>query len=372
MAVGIHRPTVLTIDLEAIRYNVKTAKDHLQNGAELFMVVKANGYGHGLVQTAMAAKEAGATGFCVAILDEAIELRQSGFTDPILVLGITSPEYAHLMVEQKIAAAVGSLDWLQQAERNLEGIPGQLLVHLAVDTGMGRIGFRETDDLMGAVDFLSKSQSLTFEGIFTHFATADMKDNRYFQGQLSKWQAMTAELPELPKYVHISNSATTLWHHPLPGINMIRYGAAGYGLNPSGTELQPPFDLHPAMSLTSEIVFSKQIHAGDSVGYGATYTAKQDEFVGTLPIGYADGYQRRLGGFYVLVDGQKCDILGRVCMDQIMIRLPKFYQPGTKVTLVGRNGSKEISLQDLADHLETNHYEIACGFSDRITKKYVH
>lgn len=372
MVVGIHRPSVLTIDLKAIQYNIKEAIKLLANQVQLFMVVKANAYGHGLVETANAAKQAGATGFCVAILDEALELRESGISDPILVLGITSPTDAKLMARNEIAASVGSLDWLVQANKNLQAESKPLLVHLALDTGMGRIGFRESNDLLQAYKFLEEQPQFIFDGIFTHFSTADMKDDQYFKKQLAKWHQLISTLPKLPRFVHISNSATTLWHHPLEGVNMERYGAAGYGLNPSGTELEPPFELHPAMSLSSELVFTKQIKKGDSVGYGATYTAQHDEFVGTIPIGYADGYRRNLDGFYVLIDGQKCDILGRICMDQIMVRLPKDYLPGQQVVLVGKSGNQEITLQQLADHCQTNHYEIACGFAERLTKKYLH
>lgn len=368
MTIGIHRPTKLHIDQAAIYQNISTEIKRLKTGTELFQVVKANGYGHGIVQVARIAEKAGATGFCVAILDEALTLRAAGFNQPILVLGITEVKYASLMAEKQISATVGAIDWLQQATQQLRA-DQPLHVHLGLDTGMGRIGFQTPSDLKRAVTFLKQSPQLDFEGIFTHFATADGADTTYFKKQTDRWRAFMAVVPERPKYVHVSNSATSLWHDVCNG-NMIRYGVAAYGLNPSGTELVAPFELKPAMSLTTSLVFVKHLKAGNSISYGATYTAKQDEWIGTLPIGYADGYERRLQGFHVLVDGQRCEIVGRVCMDQMMIRLPHQFDEGTTVTLVGKNHGAEISLQDVADFCGTIHYEIACDFTERIERIY--
>lgn len=369
MTIGIHRPTQLVIDQSAIFQNIATEKSRLKPGVALFQVVKANGYGHGLTQVARVAEQAGATGFCVAILDEALTLREAGFTQPILVLGITEPQYADLMAAQHISATVGSIQWLEAATAYLTD-GHQLAIHLALDTGMGRIGFQHPEELSQAVEYLEGKPQFDFEGIFTHFSKADSADTAYFQQQIGRWEAFMAVLPARPKYVHVSNSATSLWHEACNG-NMIRYGVAAYGLNPSGTELAVPFDLKPAMSLQTKMVFVKELPKGYSVSYGATYTAQQDEWVATLPIGYADGYERRLQGFHVLVDGEYCEIIGRVCMDQMMIRLPHEYPVGTVVTMVGENHGKAISLQDVADYCGTIHYEIACGFTQRLKRTYI-
>lgn len=369
MTIGIHRPTRLIIDQAAIYHNIATEKSRLKPGVELFQVVKANGYGHGITQVAKVAEKAGATGFCVAILDEALTLREAGFNQPILVLGITDPRYADLMASNHISATVGSIDWLESADSYLnEG--HQLPVHVALDTGMGRIGFQEPEALNKAVQYLNQKRGFNFEGIFTHFAQADSADTAYFQLQLKRWKAFMAVLPARPKYVHVSNSATSLWHDACND-NMIRYGVAAYGLNPSGGELATPFPLKPAMSLKTQMMFVKKLPRGDSVSYGATYTAKQDQWVATLSIGYADGYERRLQGFHVLVNGEFCEIIGRICMDQLMIRLPHEYPVGTAVTLIGEDHGKTISLQDIADYCDTIHYEIACGFTQRLKRTYV-
>lgn len=374
MAVGQHRPTQLVIDCQALHANIQAEVSRLKADCELFMVVKANGYGHGAVQVAQVAKDAGATGFCVAILDEALELRAAGFNEPILVLGVTRPADAPLMAQSRISATVADLNWMREASRYLKlTVPNRPLnVHLGLDTGMGRIGFRTTAELQAALNFLgAEADDFNFEGIFTHLSTADDPDQAYFKQQVAKWQEMVAILPFRPRYVHVSNSATSLWHDACNG-NMVRFGVAGYGLNPSGTAIPTtPYPLQPAMSLESELVYTKRLRAGESVSYGATYTAPTDEWVGTVPIGYADGYERRLQGFHVLVGGQFCEIIGRICMDQLMIRLPQNFVRGTRVTLVGRNGQRQITLQDVADYCDTIHYEIACGFTSRLPRRYV-
>lgn len=372
VVIGEHRHTQVTVDLQAIKHNVEMEMARKDPLTELWAVVKANGYGHGILQVAQAAKQAGATGFCVAILDEALALRAAGFTEPILVLGITEPEYAPLIAEQRISVAVGSLDWLQTAEKILtaNATPDPIHVHLALDTGMGRIGFQTPADLARTVTWLrAHTAQFDFEGIFTHFATADQSDDTYFTHQVNQWKRLIAAVGELPRYVHVSNSATSLWHQACNG-NVVRFGVALYGLNPSGTALAAPYELAPALSLTAQLSFVKRLAKGQSVSYGATYTADQAEWVGTVPIGYADGYERRLQGFHVLVNGQYCEVIGRVCMDQLMVRLPAQVAVGTQVTLIGRDGDREITLQDVADYCGTIHYEIACGLAPRVPRIY--
>lgn len=369
MVEGIHRPTRIIVDGAAIRHNISEEVSRLDNKSELFAVIKANGYGHGIRAVAKLAKQAGATGFCVALLDEALDLREAGLVEPILVLGITPVEYADLAAEKGISLTIGDLEWLQEAAKNgLEDT--QLKIHFGLDTGMGRIGFQTPSELKAADEFVSEHQEqFDFEGIFTHFATADEKDETYFKLQVGRFKEFMSTLKKRPKYVHVSNTATSLWHAACNG-NMIRFGVGIYGMNPSGRELIPPYALQPAMSLVSELSFVKKIAAGRSVSYGATYTAKNDEWIGTIPIGYADGYERRLTGFHVLVDGNECEIVGRICMDQMMIRLPKEFPVGTTVVLAGKSGSQIITMTDIADYADTINYEITCGFTERIPREY--
>lgn len=369
MVTATLRPSRVEINETAIAHNVQHALAGLPDQTALFAVVKADAYGHGLLRVARIAQAAGASGFCVAVLDEALALRRAGFTLPILVLGIIEPEYAPIAAANHIAVPVGDADWLRRAEKGLteESLP-PLAIHLALDTGMGRIGFRTLPALREALSVIAGQPAFHIEGLFTHFATADEPDPTYFKMQVERFKTFLAALPERPKYVHVANSATSLWHAACD-CNLVRFGVAMYGLNPSGRAIaDTPYALEPALTLKSSLSFVKQIEAGEAVSYGATYHAAKNEWIGTVPLGYADGWQRRLQGFHVLVDGQACEIVGRVCMDQFMIRLPHEVPAGTPVVLIGQSGDASISLQDVADYAHTIHYEIACGLSERLPR----
>ena len=371
MAVGWHRPTKLVIDTQAIKENVGNEVKRMPKGTELFAVVKANGYGHGAVQTAKAAREGGATGFCVAILDEAIELREAGFQEPILILSVVDVSYIDLLLKYDLSVTVATQEWLEQAIEQLTHIEPQrpLKIHIKVDTGMGRIGFTTSKAVKQIVELVQSEKTLIWEGLFTHFSTADEKDASYFEKQTHRFQEILSVLFELPKYVHVSNSATALWHPDNVG-NMIRFGIAMYGLNPSGHALPEVYPLKPALSLVSKLIQVKELSAGEGIGYGHTYITTANEWIGTVPIGYADGWLRHLQGFSVLVNGELCEIIGRICMDQCMIRLPRQMDVGTQVTLIGHDHGEVITMQMVADKLETIHYEVACTFSERIPKEY--
>lgn len=370
MVIAWHRPTKAIVHKQAITENVANEIARL-NGKELFAVVKADGYGHGAIETAEAAKKGGASGFCVATLDEGIELREAGFTQPILVLNMVPIDALTLAVIHDLSITAGIKEWLEAAatyiaERHLEYL---LKLHLKVDTGMGRIGFLNSAEVNEAVEIIQDSPNLEWEGIYTHFSTADQADTTYWEQQNQKFSEIIESLPTLPRYVHSSNSATALWHEKATG-NMIRYGVAMYGLNPSGHALAEVYPLQPALELVSELIQVKELPAGEGVGYGKTYTTSASEWIGTVPIGYADGWLRKMQGFSLLVEGNYCEIIGRVCMDQLMIRLPYQMPVGTKVTLIGENQQAKITMQDVADQLGTIHYEVACVLEHRIPREY--
>ena len=371
MVNGRLRDTSLIVDLDALRHNIQEQKKALPANSRILAVVKANAYGNGLVPVAQAAMTSEASGLCVAILDEALDLRDNGIEALTLVLGITPVENALIAAQAGVSLTVGSLDWLEQYHQLAQVAKPQkpLKVHLGIDSGMGRIGFTTVDSFKRAVKLL-ESPEFEFEGMFTHFATADSPDDTYFKRQVQHWQEFVASLDELPPYVHMANSATGLWHQDTITANTVRMGISMYGQNPSGRDLKLTFNLQPVSSLVSSISFVKQLKAGQSVSYGATYTAKQDEWLATLPIGYADGYPRCMTGYKVLVDGQFCDIAGRVCMDQMMVRLPKYYPIGTPVVLMGKSGDKEITATDLADQAGTINYEILTNISNRVHRVY--
>lgn len=372
MIIGRHRNTYATIDLSAIQHNINVERQHMNDGQALFAVVKADAYGHGLVPVAIAAQEAGVDGFCVALIDEAVALREVGITKPILILGITSVQQATYMAKYNLSTAVGDLQFLKEAQVQLEKSHLKLRVHLALDTGMGRIGFRNQKDLSEAIEFLEKyPNEFDYEGIFTHFSTADSSDDTYFEMQLNKFQNLMEVVKKRPKYVHVANSAASIWHKKCGG-DLVRLGIGMYGLNPSGKEVDLPEDMQikPAFSLSSELVAVKKVHAGDSISYGTTYTAEKDEWIGTVPMGYADGWLRRMQGSKVLVEGHECEIVGRICMDQFMIRLPYKMDIGKEVTLIGENNGKIKTAQDAADFAGTIHYEIVCSIAQRVPRFY--
>ena len=372
VVVGSHRKAWINVDLNAIEHNIKIEAKRMDKGQEIFAVVKANAYGHGLIPVAKAAKRAGATGFCVAIIDEGLALREAQMTGTILILGVTPAEDAVLMAENYLSTAVGDLEFLEAASKLLAKAKKRLKVHLALDTGMGRIGFRDQAKLKEALQFLEDHQAeFDFEGIFTHFSTADSTDHTYYKHQLAKFNELMQVVDKKPRYVHVANSAAAMWHKDCGG-NVIRYGITMYGLNPSGKEISLPDEtFKPALSLESQLVAVKKLAHGDGVGYGKTYTAENDEWLGTVPVGYADGWLRRMQGFNVLVNGQACEIVGRVCMDQFIVRLPEKLPLGTKVTMIGKDGTKELTAQDVAEYAETINYEVVCNLSDRLPRRYL-
>lgn len=367
MISSLHRPTVATVHLKAIKDNITAVQNHIPKGTKTFAVVKANAYGHGASKVAQSIGEL-VDGYCVSNLDEALELRQSKITKPILILGVILPQEVDIAIKNQISITVSSLEWL--AEVRNEGITlKDCSIHVKIDSGMGRIGVRSIADADKLISGLLQAGAKV-DGIFTHFATADETNTDKFQEQYHFFSQLVEGLAFKPEMVHASNSAASLWH-PDTIFNAVRLGIVMYGLNPSGRELELPYGLEPALELSSVLVHVKKIEAGSTVGYGATYTASQDEVIGTLPIGYADGWTRDLQGFNVLVDGQFCEIVGRVSMDQITIRLPKVYPIGTKVTLIGTDGDETITATDLADKKGTINYEVLCLISDRVPRKYL-
>lgn len=366
MISSLHRPTVAKVDLEAIQANIDKIQRHLPKKVKTYAVVKANAYGHGAVVVSKAVEDQ-VDGYCVSNLDEALELRQAGIDKEILILGVILASELQLAIKHQLTITVASLEWLELAKKESVDF-SQLHVHVKVDSGMGRIGVRSLVEANQLISALS-DMGVQLDGIFTHFATADESDHTMFDKQLTFFKQLVSQLDKKPALVHASNSATSLWHSETI-FNAIRLGIVIYGLNPSGNSLSLPCPLKEALSLESRLVHVKQIQAGDSVGYGASYVAAEPEYVGTLPIGYADGWTRNMQGFQVLVEGERCDIIGRVSMDQLTIRLPKAYPIGTKVTLIGQQGKQVITATDVADYRGTINYEVLCLLSDRIPREY--
>ncbi|RDU34838.1 alanine racemase [Neobacillus piezotolerans] len=363
-----YRDTWAEIDLGHIEQNILSVRGLLPKGVKVIAVVKANAYGHGGVEVAETALAAGAEYLAVAFLDEALALRKKGIDAPILILGATRPEDVKVAAANRLTVTAFSFDWLNEASDHLGEY--DLSIHLKVDTGMGRIGFREEGDLKTAESFIQNDERFKLEGAYTHFATADETGTDYFHYQLEEFERLLGVLSVRPSLIHASNSAAAI-RFPEARFNAIRLGIAMYGLSPS-PEMKPevPGNLKEAFSLHSRIVQIKKLKKGEKVSYGATYEAPGDEWIATIPIGYADGWIRKLQGQEVLVGGKRSPIVGRICMDQCMVRLEEYAPPGTEVILIGRQGEEFVGIDEIASNLETINYEIPCIISNRVPRLY--
>ncbi|RFB10285.1 alanine racemase [Bacillus sp. HNG] len=365
-----YRDTWVEVDLDSIFENVKNMKSFLPEQVDIMAVVKANAYGHGDAEVAKTALEAGATYLAVAFIDEGISLRHRGIDAPILVLGASRPTDAMIAAQHNIALTIYSQECLNHIIENYHGST-PLNLHLKLDTGMGRLGVRKKDELETILATIEQHPQVQLEGVFTHFATADEIDTSYFDQQYQNFLKMLEWIPNKPKMIHCGNSATG-YRFPERVFNAVRLGIGMYGLTPSlEIKDQLPYELKQAISFHSMLVHVKQLAKGEKVSYGATFTADEDMWVGTVPVGYADGWIRKLQNTHVLVNGELCQIIGRVCMDQFMVRLPKKLPVGTKVTLIGRQNDKFISVDDVAKALETINYEVTCSISFRVPRIFL-
>jgi alanine racemase len=365
-----YRPTKAVIDLQAIAHNITSLRKHLQPEVQIIAVVKANAYGHGDIEVAKAAIQAGATMLAVATPDEAVHMRMNFPEIDILVLGATPPNFIPYASKENITLTVFSKDWINSAAAYLP-LPQPVKVHIKIDSGMGRIGVTTKEELHSLYETITASSHFIFDGIFTHFATADEEDTLYFDNQVSLFKELLGSLPTKPRLVHVANTATALVKDTSLQYDAVRFGISMYGLYPSsfvGEIL--PFPIQRAFSLQTELVHVRELKAGQSVGYGATFTAQEDVYIGTIPIGYADGMIRKLSGQEVLVGGERAKIIGRICMDQSMILLPKAYNVGEPVVLIGKQGQQEITMDDWANKLETINYEVPCVITNRVPRVY--
>ena len=331
----MHR-SLVTIDLTAIRHNTRALLGLLDR-AELWAVVKANGYGHGGVDVGRAALEAGATALCVATLGEALELRAALPLARIIVLGDTGSADVAAIREARLELGTSSTD-----------VPVGVPVHLKLDTGMGRWGLSEIAAPGSGV-----------VGLMSHFASADT-DPEFTESQLSRFLAATASHAHLPR--HIANSAGTL-RHPAARLDAVRCGIALYGISPFGTD--PAADgLRPALRWESSVALVKTLAPGESTGYGRRFVASELTRIGIVPVGYADGFRRDMTGTEIVVGGQRARVVGTVSMDAVAVLLPDVAAVGDTVTLVG-NG---ILIEEHARLSGTIPYEIACGIVSRATR----
>ena len=355
-------PTWVEINLDAIVNNVKNIKKLIGEKKELMAVVKGNAYGHDILEVSSVVLNNGATRLAVARLEEGIFLRKAGITVPILILGLTLKQQAELLVSYNITPTVCEYEMIEKLSESAFKEGKIVKVHLKVDTGMGRIGICP-NHVLNFIKKLKVLKNVQIEGIFTHFSVADEKDKTYTEKQFRKFMEVLIVLEKEGIKIpvkHVGNSATLL-DLPYMWLDLVRPGISMYGLYPS-TEVQKNVKLIPAHSFKTRIVFLKELFAGESIGYGRTYTTKKKRtVVASLPVGYADGYNRLLSNQgEVLVRGKRFPIIGRVCMDQCMIDITNLPQVeiGDEVVLWGRQGQEEITVEEIADKIGTINYEI--------------
>ena len=362
------------VDLGAIQKNVALLAKQAGK-AQLWATVKANGYGHGAVQVAQAALGAGATGLCVALADEAHELRQAKITAPILIVSEQPATQFEQMLRDDVVATLYNESTINSYAKTASdlGIVGK--VHLKVDTGMHRVG-APVASAMTRCRQIKSLASLQLDGVYTHFAAADLPNHDETAKQVQRFEGFIAELDQeslRPKYVHTSNSAAAM-RVLSATTDIARVGIAIYGIAPSGELESMAKDLQPALSLHARVSHVQHLASGEGVSYGLRTKLSQAATIATLPIGYADGVQRRLWkvGGEVLIGGKRCPIVGVVTMDQLMVNCGDAdVQIGDHAVLIGAQGSQSISANEIAAKLETIGYEIVCGISARVPRKYL-
>ena len=367
------RPTWVTVDLDAIEHNVRVLRA-VSHPALVCAVVKANGYGHGAVPVARAALRGGAAWLAVACVDEALELREAGIDAPILVLSEPRPSEMRVAFDAGVRVTVYSHGGIAAAaDAARSGSTERWPVQLKVDTGMNRVGAAAADVLALAGAIVS-SGVLELESVWTHCAVADSLADPFTAVQLDRLGdvlSLLAANGHRPPMVHAANSAGAI-AHPDSRFDLVRCGIAIYGIAPSEA-LDAAIELHPALTLRSEIVYMREVAAGEGVSYGRHWRAMRPTQVAILPIGYADGVRRSLGldGGVALVRGIRCPILGVVTMDQLMIDVSVVNaEVGDEVILIGRQGDAVITANEVGALLDTIGYEITCAISSRVPRRY--
>ena len=366
----IDRPTKLKVNLDALLENYNKSRD-LNKQKVIIAVVKADSYGLGARVIADYLYKNGVRHFATATLEEALELKDVIFDSMVLVLGVTNPQNVKYAVENNVSLTCPSKEWLEKCLEEMESIKGKLKIHIKIDTGMGRIGTSDKEELV-KIDNLLSSEKIDFEGIFSHYSNADGGDNNYDDHQTKKFDDSIKLFKNKPKYIHIGNSASTVKYNDRKDqYNMTRLGISLYGCYPSeNIEKLDKIELDPVVSLVSKITHVKKISKGEKVGYGVSYEAKQDEYIATVPIGYADGILRRAQGFKIKVGTEDCEIVGRVCMDQLMVRCSENIKVGDDVLFFGENNGQKISVDDFATYQDTISYEILCCINKRVPRIY--
>ena len=364
------------INLNAAAYNLNSMKENLEDGTRMIAVVKTDGYGHGAIPIArMAEAYDYLWGFATATVEEALQLRQAGIRKPVLILGFTFPDACEEIVRQEIRPTVFTMAAAEQLSREAVRQGRTVSIHIKVDTGMSRIGLKDDREGAELVREISLLPNVELEGLYTHFARADERDKGPAREQLARFQAFAELLKDRGVKIRMHHCSNSAGIFDLKDANMdaVRAGISIYGLYPSEDVNRLAVPVIPVMTLKSHVVYVKEIGPGTSVSYGGTFTAEKPMRIATVPVGYGDGYPRNLSGKgEVLICGKRAPILGRVCMDQMMVDVSHIgeVKKGDAVTLIGRDKEAEILAEDLARAGGGFHYEILCNLGKRIPRIY--
>jgi len=369
--------TWVEVDLKRIEDNISAMRAKLGPDTRFLGVVKADAYGHGAVQVAHVLEKQGAGYLAVACLEEALALRQNGITLPVLILGYTPPEYASALIENGVTQAVQSPETARKLSDEAGKCGGRVCVHIKLDTGMGRTGFRcgEHGELSAAAAAM-RLPGLCVEGVFTHFAVSDEAAGKEFtERQIALFESSVRRLEELyGKKIaikHCANSGAML-NYGCAYMDMVRPGIMLYGLYPC--RYDGDIRVMPAMSLKARVAQVRDAYPGDTVSYGRTYSVKDRRRIAAVTVGYADGLHRALSGkIDVLIRGKRCPQVGRICMDMCMVDVTDVPDAavGDEVTVFGTDGRETISVDELAEKAGTISYELLCAVSPRVPRVYI-
>lgn len=374
--VGYDR-TYAVISLENILYNVNELKKRIDSSVKVMFVIKADGYGHGAVPIMQFLGD-NVDAYGVATVDEAIELRKNGCDKIILILGYTPKSCLKYVVEYGISQAVFDYDSAKIMSDEAVKQGKKAIMHIKLDTGMGRIGFVPCKESLETIKSINKLPGVYFEGCFTHFSKADEDDMWYTREQFEKYTSFTGELKENGiefDIKHVCNSAAVMQFSEA-SLDMVRFGIASYGLYPSPVLDNGNIVLKPAMSWKSIISYIKHVPAGTRIGYNGTYITESPRTIATIPVGYADGYPRALSGCgRVIIHGMSVPIVGRVCMDQFMVDITDIEGKADisvedEVTLLGTDGDETITAEELSKPGNSFNYEFVCDVGSRVPRKY--
>ncbi|NRT91632.1 alanine racemase [Clostridium beijerinckii] len=372
----ILRPVYAEIDLDAIAYNMKNIKD-LAKDKEVIAVVKADCYGHGALDVVPTLLENGASRLAVAVLTEGIELRNDNINAPIMILGYTPSYLNEELIKYDLEQTVYDLDYAKELSKTALSLNKKAKIHIAIDTGMGRIGFLPTEKAIDDICKICSLEGLEVIGIFTHFSTSDEKDKEYTNEQFEKFKDLLKKLSNLNIEIpikHVSNSGAIM-DMPETYLDAVRAGIILYGYYPSNEVKKENLSLKPALTLKATITRVQEMDAGMSISYGRTFKTERRSLIATIPIGYADGYSRLLAkNAKVIINGQFAPIVGRICMDQCMIDITDIngdIKVGDEVIILGEQDGLRFNADNFAEIMGTINYEILCMLKYRIPRVYV-